>query len=217
MPIARQDKHPDDANLTTYFYRVKFQRKERTFNRPRPLADYLLPLIAEKSSVMIAELGSGPINTIGNVVPGVDVTIMASDVMWPAFEKTWIDSGKTPLVPVCYQDFEALTYADNTFDIVHCANAIDHTKDVIKALSEMHRICKVGGWIYLRHATYQRLRYGGGHYWNILDQDGECVFANRRQSIQLGSTFTTTVLENEEIVSVYQKADNQPLVFTTRP
>ena len=203
--MGRRYDARNDLNLTTYFYRTRFPRKERKFNRPRPLAPYLLPFIGTKTSVMIAELGAGPINTIGNVLPGVDVNIRASDVMWPEFEKTWIASEKTPLVPIEYQDFENLTYADETFDIVHCANAIDHTKDVVKALEEMHRICKPGGWIYLRHATYQMLHYAGGHYWNIAMVDDCCVFQNKRTAFVLGPTFDVSVLENEEVVAVYHK------------
>lgn len=210
--MSKHDLRPDDANLTTYFYRKKFERKERQFNRPLPLVEYLRPLIGNKTRIRIAELGSGPINTIGNEVPGVDVEIVASDMMWPEFEKTWTANGKTPLIPIHYEDFERLSYADNSFDIVHCANALDHTKKIRRALNEMKRICKPGGWVYLRHATNQKLRYGGGHYWNFYDQDGLCVIWNRRESYGFDpSAWKTAVLDNEEIVLCWQKpVDMQP-------
>ena len=150
-----------DLNKTTYFYRKKFFKKEGEFNQPGKLPEYFKHLIGDKKSVCIAELGAGPVNTIGDYWPGVEVKITSSDVMWPEYEKFWGE--KVPLVPIEYQDMEKLTYGDSTFDIVHCRNAVDHTPNPLKAIEEMKRICKPGGWIYLSHAKGQKTRYGGMH------------------------------------------------------
>jgi ubiquinone/menaquinone biosynthesis C-methylase UbiE len=159
----------EDINKTTFFYRKKFTSKEAKFNHPMPLPAYFKYLIGEKKSVKIAELGAGPINTIGNYFDGVEVEIIASDLFQPEYEKFWKQHNKTPIVPIEYQDMENLTYPDETFDIVHCVNALDHTPDVYKAIDEMKRVCKTGGYIYLRHAPGQKKRYGGIHYWNFED------------------------------------------------
>lgn len=151
----------EDLNRTTYFYRKKFSRKEAEFNQPGKLPEYFKDLIGEKKSVSIAELGAGPVNTIGDYWPGVEVKITASDVMWPEYEKFW--GTKIPLVPIKYQDMEHLTYKDESFDIVHCRNAVDHTPNPIKAIEEMKRICKKGGYVYMSHAKGQKTRYGGMH------------------------------------------------------
>lgn len=153
-----------DFNKTTYFYRHKFKRKEATFNKAGLLPSYFAPMIGEKKEVMIAELGAGPINTIGNEWPGTKVIIYASDILQPEYQKFWEESGKTPIVPVSHEDMEELSYPDEMFDIVHCVNAIDHTPNLHRAIEELKRVCKKGGWVYLRHAHGQKTKYGGMHY-----------------------------------------------------
>ncbi len=160
-----------DLNKTLYFYRHKFAAKEKQFNKPGQLPAYFEALIGDKEEVRIAELGAGAVNTIGDSWPLVDVEIVASDIFAKEYNEFWEYHGKEPLVPIEYQDMENLTYDDESFDIVHCRNAIDHTPDLYKAISEMKRICKKGGWIYLAHAPGQKTRYGGMHYHNFEEVD----------------------------------------------
>lgn len=192
-----------DINKTTFFYRKKFQSKEAEFNKPMQLPAYFGSMIGDKKQVKIAEVGAGPINTIGDSWPGVDVLIDASDIHANEYQKFWEHHNKTPIIPVVYQDFEDLDYADETFDIVHCVNALDHTADAMKALSELIRICKKGGWIYLRHSPYQMDRYGGLHRWNAHVVDGVCVFSNGIENLKLDGF--KTHLEGDLIVSIWQK------------
>lgn len=165
-------------------YRRKFPSREREFNRPRQLPAYFAPLIGDKKSVRIAELGAGPVNTIGNEWPGVEVDVWASDVMWPEYQKFWEHHGKTPLVPILEEDMENLSYLDDFFDVVHCRNALDHTRGIHAAVAEMQRVCKPGGLVYLAHAPGQKRAYGGHHYHNFeevelpgfaMGQDGEMI------------------------------------------
>lgn len=170
---------------TLYFYRVKFKSKLAKFNHPSELPDYFGPMVGDKKEVNIAELGAGPICTIGNSWKDAKVNIYASDVLQKEFAPLWGKNGVVPVVPVEYQDMEHLTYPDEFFDIVHCVNAIDHTLDAKQALKEMLRVCKTGGWIYLRHFPDQRKRLRGMHAWDINAVDGECVFSNRRERFLL--------------------------------
>lgn len=151
---------------STYYYKLKFEKKKAQFNKHLPLLPYFKDLIGDKQEVLIAELGAGPVNTIGNYWPGVQVKITASDIMWPVYKEWWDEE---PLVPIELQDMEHLTYPDNSFDIVHCVNALDHTMNPHKAVEEMKMICKPGGVIYLRHASSQKKLFGGHHYHNIED------------------------------------------------
>ena len=179
---------------TASFYRRRFRDKEATFNKPSQLPAYFAPLIGDKTSVRIAELGAGPVNTIGNFWPGADVEIVASDVLQPEYEGFWKEHRKTPIVPIEYQNFEGLTYQDESFDIVHCRNALDHTRNVAMAVSEMKRICKPGGWVFLAHAPGQKTKYGGGHYHDF-------------ETLILPDFVTHTVALDELIVCTWQKKD----------
>ena len=197
------------AKNTLRFYKSKFGSKLAKFNLPAQLPDYFEPMIGDKKEVNIAELGAGPICTIGNSWKDVKVNIYASDVLQNEFAPQWKKHGATPIVPIEYQDMEHLSYPDEFFDIVHCANAVDHTLDARQALREMLRICKIGGWIYLRHFPNQRTKLRGMHEWNIDAVDGECVVFKRRKKFLL-SEFGNfkTHKENDLIISIMQKTDS---------
>lgn len=66
-------------------------------------------------------------------------------------------------------DMEDLDYDDSTFDLVVCVNALDHTPNAAKALSEFYRVVKKGGWIYIDCALIQHTTSGKGHYWDMLE------------------------------------------------
>jgi ubiquinone/menaquinone biosynthesis C-methylase UbiE len=168
-------------------------------NRYRHLPMYFEKLIGDKKHVLIAELGAGPVNTIGDHFRDVKVEIYASDIFADEYNKFWMKAMKTALVPILYQDMEHLTYPDNMFDIVHCVNALDHTPDARQAICEMKRVCKPGGWIYMRHAPNQKKRYGGMHAWNFSEKG----LSNEKDAIFLPEF--STHLEDDLIVNIWQK------------
>lgn len=149
------------------------------YNKRFPLVEYLHPFIAGKSSVRIADIGSGPLVTIGHYLDGVDVEVVPADKQ--RFAKFYEKYTVIPFFPIEHQDMESLTYPDDSFDLVHCANALDHTADAYKAVMEMIRICKPGGWIYI-DCCLDQLDTGGGHHWNAKE-DG--AFVNARQTFSL--------------------------------
>lgn len=60
-------------------------------------------------------------------------------------------------------------YAENTFDLVHMSNSLDHCFDPLHGLQELLFICKVGGKVILRHAENEAVnqKYSGLHQWNL--------------------------------------------------
>lgn len=56
-------------------------------------------------------------------------------------------------------DANALSYADNTFDVVYCHQVLQHVGDPVGMLSEMKRVVKKGGIVAAREADY------GGFIW----------------------------------------------------
>lgn len=92
-----------------------------------------------------------------------------------------VASDKRLVVGADQEDMEKLTYANNSFDMVHCRNALDHTRDALTAVKEMIRICKPGGWIYIKCWLDQK-ETKGHHFWSAKE-DG--VFTNGADSFDL--------------------------------
>lgn len=181
------------TNNTLRFYKAKLPWKAKQFNRELFLPSYFEPLIGNKKDVKIAELGSGMFCTIGSLYKSARVTVYPSDALAKQFNQILKEGGVTPLIPVVYEDMENLSHPDNFFDIVHCANALDHTQNPIKALQEMYRILKPGGYIYLRHFPNvgERENYAGLHMWNLcIDGDKGFTIWNKDVKYFLCDYFT---------------------------
>lgn len=91
-----------------------------------------------------------------------------------------VENGKTPGLEVVNVDsrahpgatlenMEKLTYEDNSFDLVVCINALDHTQDAWTAVTEMIRVCKPKGWVYIDCALIQHTTSGKNHFWDALE------------------------------------------------
>jgi SAM-dependent methyltransferase len=186
------------------YYQKKNRRKLRAFNHDFPFPEYFRELIGDKKSISVADIGAGAIPTTGNLWPGVVVTIVASDLLADEYNEMWQADHRVILNPVTKQDMEHLTYPDNSFDIVHCVNALDHCENPRAAIAEMIRVCRLGGWVYLRHVPNEgeHQRYAGFHQWNIdkkapeedLRED-DCVIWNQESHFLLSEfgNFTTEI------------------------
>lgn len=138
----------------------------RDYNKVFPMPYYFNHVLGKHGTHKIADLCAGPVCRLGGKKAGTKIEIYASDVLAEEYKELVKKHFEELLIPVEYQDVENLTYPDEFFDIVHCVNGLDHTEDIKKALSEIHRVCKKGGWIYLRHSPDQKKLIGTGHYWN---------------------------------------------------
>lgn len=188
----KKKKWDKGKNNTIHFYRKKLPWKAKQFNQPLHLPDYFNKMIGKKKEVTIAELGSGMFCTIGSLHKTAKVTVYPSDALADEFNQILKESNIKPLIPVEKQDMENLTYPDSFFDIVHSVNALDHTTNPLKAIYEMHRVCKPGGYIYLRHFINvgEREKYAGLHMWNInIDDAGDCIIWNPKQKFSLSEHF----------------------------
>jgi SAM-dependent methyltransferase len=47
-------------------------------------------------------------------------------------------------------DITEIPYADNTFDVIFCSHVLEHVPNDRKAMSELARVLKPGGWAYLQ-------------------------------------------------------------------
>lgn len=174
------------------FYRNRIDKKASKLNRPRPVPDYLRPMLDGHREVDVADMGSGPFTTIGTVCDDCAVNVRAFDLRADGYQKICNEAGIIPLVPVETQNMEETTLPSNAFDIVHCQNALDHILHPLKAVLEFARICKNGGWIYLQHYTNcgERQNYYSGHFWNLEKSGDRCRVWNRDDSFFLDDFLT---------------------------
>ena len=162
-----------------FFYRHKLQWKEEQFNHKFPLAMYFKPMIGDKKNVSILDVGAGMFNTVGCLWHNVDIQVTCCDILADEYKKILDEYKIEPIHLIEKQDMEDLTYEDKSFDIVHCVNALDHCIKPEKAIREMYRVCRKGGWIYLRHGLNmgKERHYTGLHQWDIQPvEDGSCEF-----------------------------------------
>lgn len=199
-------KKMENIKGTLINYISKCKSLTDIFNKVSSLPDYFEPMIDNKKEIKIAELGAGIICTIGNKWKDVKIEIHASDIYQPEYVAELAKNNIKTIVPLEYQDMEHLTYPDEFFDIVHCVNALDHTADPKLALKEMFRVCKKGGWIYLRHYLKQ-IKHGGMHRWGINMHEGKCIFYNyNNENFYLSDIMDfKTVLDKGQIVSILHK------------
>jgi ubiquinone/menaquinone biosynthesis C-methylase UbiE len=171
------------SSHATIFWKWYLLRSEskKYFDPECPLADYLVPCLENKQRIRICDIGAGAIPMIGYKYQDRQIEIVASDFHSERFNALLDLYRLNPPVRVEYQDATQLTYESNSFDIVHASNSLDHFLEPRKAILEMYRVCKAGGWIVLRHGIRegQRMQYRGMHIWNIESVGMDCKFWNR--------------------------------------
>ena len=56
-------------------------------------------------------------------------------------------------------DVHALDFPDDTFDVVHAHQVLQHVTDPVQALREMRRVCRPGGIVAARDADYAAMTW----------------------------------------------------------
>lgn len=142
------------------------------FNKNNPLADYLVKFIEDKSDlVRILDVGSGPYSIIGDHLEGKNLYVQHCDNQ--DFSDFWKKYQATPVIPIELDNMEQLARPNEIYDLVTCINALDHTPNAQRAVEEMIRVCKKGGWVYLVLYLDQRST-GHKHFWDAKE-DGVMV------------------------------------------
>jgi SAM-dependent methyltransferase len=76
-------------------------------------------------------------------------------------------------------DICAIPYPDDTFDVILCSHVLEHVPDDRKAMSELFRVMKRGGWG-LIEAPMNRKRAQTFEDWSVTSEaDRERVFGQR--------------------------------------
>jgi ubiquinone/menaquinone biosynthesis C-methylase UbiE len=115
-------------------------------------AAYLLPHVRPGMSLLDVGCGPGTITAdlADLVAPGTVTAVEnAPDVL--AVARTAVRSDSTAFV---VSDVHTLGFADDTFDVVHAHQVLQHVVDPVLALREMRRVCAPGGVVGVRDSDY---------------------------------------------------------------
>lgn len=129
--------------------------KSHTWRTVENSAAYLVPSIRPGLSVL--DIGCGPgtitVDLARRVAPGSVVGLDASaDVIAKA--RNLADDEGIATVEFVVGDAYATGFADDTFDIVHAHQTLQHVADPVAVFREMRRIVKPGGIVAARDVDY---------------------------------------------------------------
>lgn len=118
-------------------------------------AAYLLPHLRPGLSVLDVGCGPGSItlDLAAAVAPGAVVGIDPSEAVIETARATAAERADTT-TQFTVGDAYAIDAADNTYDVVHAHQVLQHLTDPVRALREMARVTKPGGLIAARDADY---------------------------------------------------------------
>jgi len=126
-------------------------------------AAYLVPHLVPGLDLLDVGCGPGTItcDLARAVAPGRVVGVDAAPgVIEEAREAAARDKGTEVAFEVA--DLFALPFDDDTFDIVHAHQVLQHVADPVAALVEMRRVCRPGGLVAARDSDYPAFTFAPG-------------------------------------------------------
>jgi SAM-dependent methyltransferase len=118
-------------------------------------AAYLLPHLSSGFSIL--DVGCGPGTITGDlaslVTPG-RVTALETSEAALDLARAEIARRGSENVAFAVGDVHALDFPDDTFDVVHAHQVLQHVGDPVAALREMRRVAKPGGVVAVRDSDY---------------------------------------------------------------
>ena len=118
-------------------------------------AEYLLPHLS--SGVTVLDIGCGPGTITGDFASLVTpARVTALEVTEDALNLARAEITRRGLTNVDFAvgDVHRLDFPDDTFDVVHAHQVLQHVGDPVAALREMRRVARPGGLIAVRDSDY---------------------------------------------------------------
>ena len=115
---------------------------------------YVRPHIEPEMSILDVGCGPGSISVdMGRLVPKGRVVGMDASPDLISEGRAFATQQGVTNVEFQVGDIHALDFPDNTFDIVHAHQVLQHVADPVQALREMKRVTKPGGIVAVREGT----------------------------------------------------------------
>lgn len=118
-------------------------------------AGYLLPHLRPGLSVLDIGCGPGTITAdlAARIAPGAVTAVETKDEVLN-LARAEADRRGISNISFVVSDVHALDFPDETFDVVHAHQVLQHVADPVQALREMKRVCAPGGIVAARDADY---------------------------------------------------------------
>ena len=161
------------------------QRMDPKFAFP----DHLQELVAaspaaHRDPIRVLDVGAGPLTAVGFHWPGRTVALSAVDPLADVFDTILDELRLEPPVRTRKAAGEDLlsSFPADSFDIVVCSNALDHSRDPLQCVRQMFAVTQPGGWVFLWHYRNEAEEegYAGLHQWNLDEAAGDMILWNRK-------------------------------------
>ncbi|MFJ5222408.1 methyltransferase domain-containing protein [Streptomyces sp. NPDC088400] len=118
-------------------------------------AAYLLPELRPGQDLLDVGCGPGTITAdlAALVAPGTVTAVDAAASVLEQAREAATGAG-VDNVRFAVADVHALDFPDDSFDVVHAHQVLQHVGDPVQALREMRRVCRPGGVVAVRDADY---------------------------------------------------------------
>lgn len=210
------------ALVGTEFHQENLQanraKLSKLFDPGMPLQHELSQLLPEDSGRphRVLDVGAGPISKVGKLVDGEAIDLVPIDPLAIEYQKLLADLDLEPPCPTQRGYGERLTecFPENSFDLVHARNSIDHCLDPVVVVAECVRVLKPDCYVYLNHYRNEGIAadYYGLHQWNFDDYNGDFVVSSRfGKQVSVSATLegvasiSSIVTEGDRIIVVIRK------------
>jgi len=161
------------------------QRMDPEFAFPPQLQELVAASpAANRDPIRVLDVGAGPLTAVGFHWPGRQVDLIAVDPLAEVFDSILDDLQLAPPIrtrKAAGEDLLSVFPADS-FDIVVCSNALDHSRDPLQCVRQMFAVTRPGGWVFLWHYRNEAEEegYAGLHQWNLEESAGDLLLWNRK-------------------------------------
>lgn len=153
MPEQEQEQERGRREVYTHGHHDAVLRSHR-WRTAANSAAYLLPEL--RPGLRLLDVGCGPgtltADLAARVAPGQVTAVDSAEEILAEARAVAAERGVAATTRFARADVRALAYADDSFDVVHAHQLLQHLGDPVGALREMRRVCRPDGLVAVRDA-----------------------------------------------------------------